>query len=502
MPLLREERRASRLRRVVVGVAAIIVVAGGIASVFALPHLTGADGRETPSTPPPVAVGSAPADDGIEAPALPPIAGSEDGEGEPAEVEPAAPPVMEEASGTTPVSTLSPVTPGAVRRAVVRFGNARAFRPGLQAAGLSRDECVELEQALRDVLDFRRCRPEHEMVIERDGDGRLVLFEYHEGGVEFVRARRDGHGNLLSRRVRRPVDRTRLARGGAVRSSLGDALDQAGLGRSLVGAFLEVFEGKIDFTTDSRAGDTWRIIVDEERLDGELLRYGTVHGIEYTRTRGAGTLRAFWYEPPGGQPDFYDESGRAMHGGWLRPPLRYDQISSRFNPRRMHPILRRIVPHTGVDYAAGTGTPVWAAAAGTVTFAGDRGANGTLVALRHDGGYETYYAHLSRIASGIEPGVQVAQRQVIGAVGSTGRSTGPHLHFGLKRHGRFIDPLAELNGPGRMMPSGALSRYRRHVRTMTAALERIAAGAPPAASPPPADDGAEPAPAPADAPMD
>jgi len=171
--------------------------------------------------------------------------------------------------------------------------------------------------------------------------------------------------------------------------------------------------------------------------------------------------------------EFYDETGRAVHGGWLRTPLRFDHISSPFDPRRMHPILRRIVPHNGLDYAASSGTPVWAAADGEVTWVGARGANGNLVSLRHSNGYETHYAHLSRFASGLERGDRVEQRQVIGFVGSTGRSTGPHLHFGLKHHGRWVDPAEELNGPGRMMPGGHRGRYRRQVRELQRELAEI-----------------------------
>jgi murein DD-endopeptidase MepM/ murein hydrolase activator NlpD len=250
---------------------------------------------------------------------------------------------------------------------------------------------------------------------------------------------RDLTGELTGRQVEVPVEVVRIGRIGTVQTSLGAALDAAGLGRTLVGIFVETFEGAIDFNTRTRAGDTFRVLVDERRVNGELLEYGTVHAITYQGAR-AGEHEAFWYAPREDLAEFYGADGRALHGGWLRTPLRFDHISSPFDPRRLHPILRRIHPHNGVDYAAGTGTPVWAAAAGTVTFVGRRGANGNLISLRHPDGYETFYAHLSRFARGLERGDEVEQRQVIGYVGSTGRSTGPHLHFGLKRHGRFHRP--------------------------------------------------------------
>ncbi len=135
--------------------------------------------------------------------------------------------------------------------------------------------------------------------------------------------------------------------------------------------------------------------------------------------------------------------------------------------------MKRVVPHLGVDYAASTGTPVWAAAEGRVSFAGRKGPNGNLVVIRHGGGFETAYAHLHRIKSGIRPGTFVKQRELIGFVGSTGRSTGPHLHFGLKKYSRYIDPLDELNGPGLRMSSRALPDYKEAMAVWQTQLEGI-----------------------------
>jgi murein DD-endopeptidase MepM/ murein hydrolase activator NlpD len=130
------------------------------------------------------------------------------------------------------------------------------------------------------------------------------------------------------------------------------------------------------------------------------------------------------------------------------------------------------VPHLGVDYAASTGTPVWAAGDGVVKFAGRKGPNGNLVVIRH-GGAETFYAHLHRIKPGIRPGKRVKQRELIGFVGSTGRSTGPHLHFGLKKKGRFVDPAGELNGPGLKMSAAELPAYKAQIATWIETLDSI-----------------------------
>jgi len=339
------------------------------------------------------------------------------------------------------------------------FGGVPSFRGALLNAGLEAEECAAIEQALQHIVDFRRCRPEHQLIVERDENAELKRFEYHPSATEFVEVTRGEDGLLRAEQIRVKVERTPVARAASVQTSIGDGLVGLGLPAGLATFFVEAFEGQINFALQARKGDVFRIIVDEERVDGEFLRYGRVHALEYDGQR-TGNVQAFYYQAGSTQGQFYDDSGRAMQGGWLRTPLRYDRLSSRYNPRRFHPILKRTVPHLGVDYAAATGTPVWAAADGRVTFAGRKGPNGNLVIIRHGGGFETAYAHLHRIKGGIRPGTFVKQRELIGFVGSTGRSTGPHLHFGLKKYTRPLDPLTELNGPGLRMATRDLPAYK------------------------------------------
>ncbi|UJR81338.1 M23 family metallopeptidase [Sandaracinus amylolyticus] len=459
MPLLRDDVRTTRQKQLLAVVVLVALAAVTIAVVALVPGPPQeGEGAEVPSADEgpavPLAVGFSPPHDAG------PLA---------IDAGPPAPP-------PEPLAVESTGVPGGTRTTHA-FGRAVGFRPALTNSGVSGADADALTTALTGVLDFRRCRPEHQIVLERDADGSLTRFEYRASITQIYEAVRDG-ARWLGRQVEVPVQRTRLSRGGTVATSLGAALEGAGLGRAMVGTFVETFDGRIDFNTETRAGDAFRILLDEERIDGQFLGYGTVWAIEY-RSQRRGVLRAFWFETRaagGGRPaegDFHDETGRAVHGGWLRTPLRYDHISSPFNPRRMHPVLRRVMPHNGIDYAAGTGTPVWAAADGTITFIGPRGANGNLVALRHEGGYETFYAHLSRFAPGLSRGDTVTQRQVIGYVGSTGRSTGPHLHFGLKRHGGFVDPGRELNGPGRMLPAAQMGRFRAQLAGLRRELDAI-----------------------------
>jgi murein DD-endopeptidase MepM/ murein hydrolase activator NlpD len=477
IPLLREERRALRSRHLVAWTMVVIVTVAG-AAAFAWVRSMGPAEPAVPATP--EATASAPA--AGEAPSPSANGAVDDG------LPPAAPsPSPAEVVGATnePEST-TPTVLGAMERKSQAFGRARSFHAALLGIGIPEDVSERIEGALVNIMNFRHCHPEDRLVVERDDTGAVLLFEYHAVQTEFFRAKRDAKGGFVGEKVDVPVDRTRIRAGGTVQSSLGDALSRVGLGRSLVGVFVAALQRNVDFSKQTRAGDSFRLIVDDERVNGQFLGYGTVHAVEYDGQR-TGKQRAYWYEPQNGEGDYYDETGRALHGGWLRAPLHYDHLSSGFNLKRKHPILKRIMPHNGVDYSAGTGTPVWAAADGVVTFAGKKGPNGNLVSIRHEGGYETHYAHLSSFQAGIKSGVKVKQRQVIGAVGSTGRSTGPHLHFGLERHGRFVDPVPIINGPGALLPPAQLSRFKTTMRRLASELERIpvaGSGAPMAAPAP------------------
>jgi murein DD-endopeptidase MepM/ murein hydrolase activator NlpD len=360
-------------------------------------------------------------------------------------------------------------TPGRVE---YKFGRARGFRDALGQCGASSEEASAVITALHGIVDFRRSKPEDRLIFERDESNELRLFEYRAGITEIYRAIRDDDGALRGSRVEVPIEHRRVSKGTFVAGTLGHSLGVLGLGSSLTGIVTGALDAKFSFTKDTRQGDSVRIILDEEYVDGVFLRYGAIHAIEYANER-AGKLQAFWFEPVRGTGEFYDASGRAVHGGWLRTPLRYDHISSPYNLKRQHPILKRIMPHLGIDYSASTGTPVWAAADGLVSFAGRRGANGNLVSVRHGHGFESHYAHLWKIGPGIKSGAKVTQRQVLGLVGSTGRSTGPHLHFALKRSGHFLDPATQLNGPGESLSNAELAPFHEHIEKLRAELAEI-----------------------------
>ncbi|QQR88533.1 MAG: peptidoglycan DD-metalloendopeptidase family protein [Myxococcales bacterium] len=359
-----------------------------------------------------------------------------------------------------------------LNRSSTSFGKAKGFQDALIKAGVSEEESEPLIDSLKGILDFRRCQPSDQIVLEKDEQGMLRAFEYHVSSTRIFRAERTGKDSFTAKQKEVKTTTVRVGRGGRVKNSLGDALEKAGLGRSLVGSFVQVFNSRFSFTTDTREGDSFRIVVDEIHLRGEFLRYGTVHALEY-RSQKRGTLKCYWYEAQKGAPEFFDETGRAIQGGWLRTPLRYEYVSSPFANKRFHPILKRNMPHHGIDYVAASGVPVWAAADGRVSFVGEKGPNGNLVVINHNNGYQSYYAHLLRFTKGIKKGQRMKRYDVLGYVGSTGRSTAPHLHFGLKRGGRFVDPVEVLNTPGNPLKGSAAKQFQRHSQALLRELERI-----------------------------
>ena len=232
----------------------------------------------------------------------------------------------------------------------------------------------------------------------------------------------------------------------------------------------DIYAWDIDFSSDIRNGDTLKILV-EELWAGEAFKgFGEILAVEFVNN--GRTHNAYRFETDG-YTDYYDADGRSLRKALLRSPLKFKYISSRFTKSRYHPVLRIYRPHLGVDYAAPTGTPVSAAGSGTVVFSGYKGQNGKMVRIRHNGSYETYYGHLSKIPQKIRIGAKVSQGDIIGYVGSTGLSTGPHLDYRMKRKGEFVNPLT-INLPrGKSISTKFIAGFTERVVIMDAKLSAL-----------------------------
>jgi murein DD-endopeptidase MepM/ murein hydrolase activator NlpD len=221
-----------------------------------------------------------------------------------------------------------------------------------------------------------------------------------------------------------------------ITSSLFGAVSAAGEEDQLALDLADIFAWDVDFNTELQKGDTFRVSVEKMYLDGRFVRYGRIHSAELVR--GPRVIRAIYFESRHGSGYFTPE-GNPLRKAFLRSPLKFSRISSGFTHSRFHPILKTSRPHLGVDYAAPVGTPVRASGNGVVTHAGWSGGYGKTVKIRHPNGYETLYGHLSRIV--VKVGQRVEQAEVIGNVGTTGLSTGPHLDYRMIKTGTYIDPL-------------------------------------------------------------
>jgi murein DD-endopeptidase MepM/ murein hydrolase activator NlpD len=338
-----------------------------------------------------------------------------------------------------------------------RISRGSTVGTALSGQGVPRPVIHAVSHALRPVFDFRRARAGDFFTLIRGEDDEVLSFEYQHGREKVYRVRRAPSGDLVASGEDVPLERRVVQLAGIVEDSVFAAVTELGEGPDLVHAFADVFVWDVDFSKQVRPGDQFRLLV-EKFYDGKgFVRYGRVLAAEY-RTALRSHV-AVYYEDEAGNGDYFTPEGNSVRRSFLRAPLKYARISSRYTKARLHPILKIRRPHEGVDYAAPTGTPVWSVARGQVIFVGWQGGYGRLVKIRHQNGYVTYYGHLSRYAAGLRVGHQVQQRQVIGYVGSSGLATGPHLDYRVQVNGRFIDPL-RLDAPtGMPIPGQEIARF-------------------------------------------
>lgn len=310
-------------------------------------------------------------------------------------------------------------------------------------SGLSRQSYVRLISLLEDSVDVKRCYLGDEIKIKRAGDRLIELKFIGKDRIYKI----DSLYNFKRQREKLVLS---LVKGTINGGCLWDAVISNGGSPNLVYRFAdEIFAWDIDFNTETQVGDEFVIIVYKKYAGERLLSYGDIlYGYYKTAKK---EWRAFYYTPKGKKSDYYNSGGKSLQRVFLRAPLSYRRISSKFSKSRFHPILHIRRPHYGVDYAAPIGTPVRSIGDGKITFRGWNGGYGNQVIIQHGSQFKTYYGHLSRFAKGIKKGRYIKQGDVVGYVGSTGLSTGPHLDFRIKKGKKWINPLS-LDPPSRRDP--------------------------------------------------
>ena len=257
-----------------------------------------------------------------------------------------------------------------------------------------------------------------------------------------------------------------------IQSSVFLAGQREGLSDQLIMQMIEIFGWDIDFVLDIRVDDHYTIIFEEYFKDGEKLKDGRILAAEFiNRDR---QLRAVYFQDDAGHGDYYAVDGASMRKAFLRTPLNFTRISSRFNLRRRHPVLNTIRAHRGVDYAAPHGTPIKATGNGRIQFAGNKGGYGKVIEIVHAGQYTTLYAHMSRFARGMNQGNRVTQGQVIGYVGQSGLATGPHLHYEFRVNGVHRNPLTIPLPEAQPIADEYRNKFDRVANAMVSRLEEVA----------------------------
>jgi murein DD-endopeptidase MepM/ murein hydrolase activator NlpD len=247
---------------------------------------------------------------------------------------------------------------------------------------------------------------------------------------------------------------------GIISSSLYESMLEIGEKPSLIANYADILAWEVDFFTETQTGDSFFVVVEKKFSDSICIDYGRLFAVRYKGK--VGDFSGFYFIDPKGNRDYYDLQGKSMRKAFLKSPLRYSYISSYFSRGRYHPILKIVRPHQGIDYVAQSGTPVSAIGDGTVTYAGWRGGYGRLVEITHSQRFKSRYGHLSRFGSGIRSGRRVNQGQIVGYVGTTGLSTGPHLHFELLQNGSWVNPLKIIPPRAEPVKPEFLSEFAKH----------------------------------------
>ncbi len=309
----------------------------------------------------------------------------------------------------------------------VRIGSGDFFAGVLERAGVTAQEAARLIADIRPAYDLASIRSGQVLTLFFE-EGKLRNFIYPIDRDTYLEAGHDGQGKFSGRVMAVPYEVRREVARITIENSLYESTEASGEKLELFEPLAQVFEYDVDFNRDIQPGDTILAVVDKKYLNGRLAGYGDILAAEMVNN--GRTIRVVRYSSPSGSIGYYLPDGRSTRRQFLRCPLPFIRVTSRFGMRR-HPVLGFSARHNGTDFAAPIGTPVRATASGVVTARNRDNGRGNYVSVRHANGFASHYYHLQRFAAGLHGGQRVEQGQVIGYVGSSGLSTGPHLHYGL-----------------------------------------------------------------------
>ena len=351
----------------------------------------------------------------------------------------------------------------------LKVREGETFSGLLNRLGMGANAAYTLVQRCDSVFDVRRMRAGNpvEAYYSKDSTRALEYVVYHNDKVRSTIFQTTD--SLHAWTFDRPVQHVRKITDVTIHSSLWNDMIAAGASPLVIVDLAGIFAWTVNFF-GLQDGDRFRVIYNQTECEGEVIHIDDVEFAIYDS--GSFSASAIRFDQGDGGNKYWSEKGESLRKAFLKAPLKYTRISSRFTYHRKHPITGKVRPHTAVDYAAPTGTPVHTIGDGTVTLCGwDASGGGNRIRIKHMNGYETCYMHLSKFASGIKAGTRVAQGQVIGYVGSTGHSTGPHLDFRVWKDGTPIDPLKMISPPSEPLKAENLDSL---VKMNAAFLEELA----------------------------
>ncbi len=300
----------------------------------------------------------------------------------------------------------------------------------------------EIVTATKPVIDLGRLRAgtQFRLMHITDPSSELTGIEFSLSPLERILVQRSGE-TWIAEKITETVETRAMTFRGVVNTTLWESALEADMDPNLIVQLSEIFAWQIDFSREVRVNDRWRLSIEQKLVRGKPIGWGSISAAEFVNN--GVTYNAVLFQTGPEQTGYYAADGTSLKKMFLKSPIRFGRVTSGFTMRRFHPILKISRPHKGVDYGAPVGTPVRSVGSGTVSAAGWMGGGGKTIKIRHNSTYATAYLHLSRIENGVRPGAKVAQGQVIGYVGTTGMSTGPHLHFEFSRNGQVINPLGQ-----------------------------------------------------------
>lgn len=333
---------------------------------------------------------------------------------------------------------------------------------------------VELDQIVRlgdDALKLTRLRPGESISFNLSNDRQLQRISYDLGFDRTLHVVRGDDGAFKSEIEQHPLEYRQTLGRGVIHNSFYQAAVDAGVAPELVMELAEIFGWKINFLTDIQDGDSFSIMYETVYKDGEPVTTGDILAASFVND--GKLFQAVRHTDSHGNTAYYTPDGKSLKRGFLRYPVEFSRISSKFSNARLHPVLQTVRAHKGVDFAAPTGTPIRASADGKVTYQGWKGGYGKVVVLQHDGVYSTVYGHMSRFESALREGSRVKQGQVIGYVGATGYATGPHLHYEFRINGQHKDPLSVALPEALPIPASERGRFLSESAQVIAQMARM-----------------------------